>query len=90
MEEAGTPIGGAASMATWMSSRSRTRWASIVVGITGTGVGVEEPDDGIVDAPFTEPFAIWLDVDVDMNDGGVMLVDICFGEVMRRVCSTKL
>jgi len=88
MEEAGTPIGGAASMATWMSSRSSTRWASMVVGITGIGVGVEEPDDGI------EPFAIWFDVDIDANDGGMVLVNICCAdgssEVMRRVCSTNL
>jgi hypothetical protein len=39
------------------------------VGIAGIGVGVEDPDDGIVGVPFTKPFAMWFDVDVDANDG---------------------
>lgn len=45
-------------------------------GITGMGVVGEDPEDGVVEAPFTKPFAIWFDVDVDASDGGVVLQGI--------------
>ena len=58
VEEAGTPMGGVASIATWISSRRSTRWASMDVGITRMGVVVVDPDDDTVGEPFTKPFAI--------------------------------
>ena len=36
--------------------------------------GMEDPED-VVGAPFLKRFAIWFDVDVDANNGGVVLVD---------------
>jgi len=49
-------------MATWMSSKSSTRWVSTSGGINGIGAGVEDPDT--IDVPFAEPFDRWLDVEV--------------------------